>query len=1722
MKKQSDIIKELKNFWGLENFTFEAQYAVNKRGNGFFRSLRKQTDKSKIFLPNGSILTVGVPKELKLEEDKNYSISVFVPNDDVRAKFENDYTILLDTKKSPPKPIESKPETYVKSLESEYKSVIGIGLDSLRGAIKRISYDINRKPETFIFELIQNADDYPLEKNGRVAVNFKIVGDYLIFQHNGLPFGANNVRALCSVDAGDKEFDFEKIGYKGIGFKSIFKHSNYVLVHSGGYTFKFDEQYHLSKGIDTFWQLIPLWTELSELPQNVQEQISDKFNVTIVIKPEEGINQLNEYEKTFNSIFKDERVLLFLRHVEHFSFRGPTRNIIKRKDLNSWAVSKLNAIDVPIELQQKINDRIKVDDRIPQKYVDIEKTILTFASQKVNGKIIPTEQAHLYAYLPTDLDFGFPFLLNGDFIPDGGRQYLHADLEWNQFLLINAGKSLLKWIASLWIELKDFSVYSMLPDEKKIGTERLGSEMEILLQCFLNGISLDKDSTKFILDNNERLCSANEIIIDETGLFSKAIFNQEVFSQISNSTKKLPHLKIKTSILSTKYLEIEKFTAKDLIELLNEDENKVELKDYILQLSFEQYYRFIIWLDSFCNLNEIDEEWFLALPIIRFKESIISLAEALSKSDFYFSISRTKELEPLLTKIGFTITEFSLDDEKVKHIKSGIFMQDFYLKTDLKLYKYISAAKDLSKLSAKEKNTLISFFESLDEVGTARYANSLALFKSKKKDAALKPLNNLISNRCVGIPEWLSDFVIDVPEENALSISFKGHLLKEQDLLKKLFSNANSFNEITANINAENIEDFYAYLLKLHQDIPEGTTIDISSIPCVFIENNSTFALASEIFWPESIAKLSSVQYNSVKSIFETISDKLLPHHAALQIKAPFALGGKDLKLAEITPKENSFDVIAVNDFLDWAETNGENDLLNHLSFTKVEDKFFISKSNDTLAYYTTDDTLISFIEASTDLNSKLTLFPAELYNRDRNKLGLLEGIPLLKYLIQQNGIATSAFAKFIQGANDDQLSLQYLDLLPELNIENAKLYTTEDAEFKILKLVVQHLVDDDAKLSSFKNKILLDNHFLTEKAFSDDVRFYKEGSAPIEIKTKLKEILPAYQNQTYSISDIISKFINFRDDPKLIKIFKSDSRPPSRIYKELNELKPLYFSPIQTFFLSYYKTLNPNEDVFKDKVLFTNANSDNQTQLLIESHEFLNICLKESSYIGFVAQGIIPSFNPINLVSTEEYATDVEKLPLWLSEWVNKSDSENKKVYLKSLGINDEASNIVLYRKAIIEAHAELMSKYCALVENDFSLINTLTWLSIKANTANFVVKKEVLQPLYLKLCNRGIQTENLLFPCLQKYKVDSYSLQSLEEDDVLHFINEAWGDYKQSIFSSLITSEKITDDVVSKTYRVAWKVIEKAVVKLPDIENLKIKSYHFDEEYYKNWDLKGQYNIQIFKGNELPYVIKYNDSSLVNISAGVAAFIGNVFYIVESLKDNLFTFLAQIPEFKDLQSLRAQKQLYEERKESEKGKVKFTEQELEALKKLFGDEIPPSFHKDLNVAALVTGLIYLNNKGFDITEAETNLKESHEKAQLFPVFSADKTKSYTVMSRSAKAGLLYMTARAWNRLDDIDTWLFVTTGKNETEQYLFKNKQDVLNKSVTDFQVFRVESESKQENIDDIISGRFDLGKIWLIFKMADNKSYNSIFGDGSGIRKNEEHPDYDNINISENSPY
>ena len=96
--------------------------------------------------------------------------------------------------------------------------------------------------EVFIYELLQNANDYPYEKGKEVDVEIRLTENYLIFRHTGAEFSPKNVAALCNANDKDKTDNPDAIGYKGIGFKTVFNHNNYIYLLTGGFSFSYDSE----------------------------------------------------------------------------------------------------------------------------------------------------------------------------------------------------------------------------------------------------------------------------------------------------------------------------------------------------------------------------------------------------------------------------------------------------------------------------------------------------------------------------------------------------------------------------------------------------------------------------------------------------------------------------------------------------------------------------------------------------------------------------------------------------------------------------------------------------------------------------------------------------------------------------------------------------------------------------------------------------------------------------------------------------------------------------------------------------------------------------------------------------------------------------------------------------------------------------------------------------------------------------------------------------------------------------------------------------------------------------------------------------------------------------------------------------------------------------------------------------------------------------------------
>ncbi|CAE8682931.1 unnamed protein product [Polarella glacialis] len=129
---------------------------------------------------------------------------------------------------------------------------------NLGGSLQRLGEDLYREQHHFVFELLQNADDCTYVSRGGedgLLPRFKLVlqEGQLVALSNEVGFQQKDVQALCSVDRSSKPQSAdgrERIGRKGIGFKSVFKITDKPVVHSGPWHFCFNALLESPHGVN--------------------------------------------------------------------------------------------------------------------------------------------------------------------------------------------------------------------------------------------------------------------------------------------------------------------------------------------------------------------------------------------------------------------------------------------------------------------------------------------------------------------------------------------------------------------------------------------------------------------------------------------------------------------------------------------------------------------------------------------------------------------------------------------------------------------------------------------------------------------------------------------------------------------------------------------------------------------------------------------------------------------------------------------------------------------------------------------------------------------------------------------------------------------------------------------------------------------------------------------------------------------------------------------------------------------------------------------------------------------------------------------------------------------------------------------------------------------------------------------------------------------------------
>jgi len=196
-------------------------------------------------------------------------------------------------------------------------------------SLDSLSSDLYTDSKRFIYELLQNADDSSID-NLPVKVWIKIFGENLVIAHSGKAFTARDIQGICNVNNGTKRSDSTKTGYKGIGFKSVFGQSDKVTIFTDGEYFRFDSSYAFAwnwesakevweQGNDRKfqfpWQIIPIFTESTEVPEPISEFLeSINFTVATIVK----LDHMHETILAINDLSQNINMFLFLKNISEY------------------------------------------------------------------------------------------------------------------------------------------------------------------------------------------------------------------------------------------------------------------------------------------------------------------------------------------------------------------------------------------------------------------------------------------------------------------------------------------------------------------------------------------------------------------------------------------------------------------------------------------------------------------------------------------------------------------------------------------------------------------------------------------------------------------------------------------------------------------------------------------------------------------------------------------------------------------------------------------------------------------------------------------------------------------------------------------------------------------------------------------------------------------------------------------------------------------------------------------------------------------------------------------------------------------------------------------------------------------------------------------------------------------------------------------------------------
>ena len=442
-----------------------------------------------------------------------------------------------------------------------------------------------------IYELLQNADDEASDLNDGGSVLISLKGNILTISNTGHAFSIKGIKSLMYPNASPKRIHKNKIGCKGLGFRSVLNWSDDIKIKTKEFCVEFSE-----KIARRFYSEII--KDNPKLLKEIKELVTEEYPIALLCCPnctDEVLPFSDNYDTAISLVCKLDLIDTIKQEIERLTFE----ELIFLKNLKK--------IHIITENQERIIEKIVEGNTV---YLN-EKNILTQTEKdrlwtvyKKQGKIdidenqskeyefiiaYPDEDIGrenvLYSYFKTDIVMPYPALIHGTFELTSDRNNLLKGEESNNRILVS---KLIDFMIETSVNLAEKSnvcdytpLKLLVSDNSSYILDNHFGFSQMLKEKLKTAKILPTISGKYISINDAPKYSANR--------FDKYI-NPMFFDTLLLGTEDEYIRKFLFSIINPRWNRF--YSASEFISKINEDieyYKDIDLKANLIKLFCDEY-----------------------------------------------------------------------------------------------------------------------------------------------------------------------------------------------------------------------------------------------------------------------------------------------------------------------------------------------------------------------------------------------------------------------------------------------------------------------------------------------------------------------------------------------------------------------------------------------------------------------------------------------------------------------------------------------------------------------------------------------------------------------------------------------------------------------------------------------------------------------------------------------------------------------------------------------------------------------------------------------------------------------------------------------------------------------------------------------------------------------------------------------------------------------------